>query len=162
MSPARGTTLTERCDRRGPTIPAALDLLVLARQGLAEAAATVVSTDRYATAHLAALRSAAAVLAARTRPADRGPRRRGPQSVWVLLPEIAPELGEWAAYFAAGARKRAAAEAGLSGAVTTREADDLLRDAEAFLGLIEVTLGLPHQQLATGLAGRALRDATGS
>ena len=32
-------------------------------------------------------------------------------------------------FFAAGAAKRAAAEAGLSHAVTEREADDLLRDA---------------------------------
>jgi hypothetical protein len=152
MSALNGGVLANRCDRRGPTIQAALDLLVLARQGLAEAATTIVSTDRYAAAHLAALRSAAAVLAARARPVDRGSRRRGPRSVWALLPEVAPELGEWAAYFAAGARKRAAAEAGLSSAASTREADDLLRDADTFLSLVEVTLGLPHQQLAPGTA----------
>lgn len=152
MSTAIGT-LVDRRERRGSTIQAALDLLVLARQGLAEASATVVSTDRYTAAHLSALRSAAAVVAARARPGDRG-QRRGPRSVWALLPEVAPELGEWAAYFAAGARKRAAAEAGLRGAVTTREADDLLRDADTFLGLVEVALGLPHHSPQSILPGR--------
>ena len=65
------------------------------------------------------------MLAARTRPE---PARRRPRSAWVLLGQVAPELGEWATFFAAGAAKRAAAEAGLSHAVTEREADDLVRD----------------------------------
>ncbi len=48
-------------------------------------------------------------------------------------------------FFAAGARKRAAAEAGVPAAVSPREADDLLRDAEAFLSVVETALGLdPH------------------
>jgi SAV_6107-like HEPN len=152
MLAAKGPAVAGRCDRRGPTLQAALDLLVLARQGLAEAAAAIVSTDRYAAAHLAALRSAAALVAARARPVDRGPRHRGPRSVWALLPEVAPELGEWAAYFAASARKRGAAEAGLTGSVSTREADDLLRDADTFLGLIELTLGLPGQPIGRNSA----------
>ena len=58
--------------------------------------------------------------------------------------QAAPELAEWAAFFAAGAGKRAAAEAGLD-AVTPREADDLLRDVETFLALAETTVGVPHQ-----------------
>jgi hypothetical protein len=126
-------------------VPAALDLLAVARHGLAEATLTTRPYERYAAAHLAALRTAAAVLAARARPAD-GTSRRRPRSAWALLPEVAPELTEWAAFFAAGAGKRAAAEAGLSRAVTAREADDLLRDTETFLALVETTLGLPHQQ----------------
>ena len=69
------------------------------------------------------------------------PGGRGrPRSAWALLGEVAPELTEWAQFFALGARKRAAAEAGLSGAVTEREADDLLRDAQAFLSVVETTL----------------------
>ena len=56
--------------------------------------------------------------------------------------EVAPELGEWASFFAAGAAKRAAAEAGSRRAVTEREADDLVRDADRFLGLVEESLGL--------------------
>ena len=58
-----------------------------------------------------------------------------------------PALSEWAAFFAAGAGKRAAAEAGLPRAVTAREADDLLRDAGTFLSLAEEALGLPSQSL---------------
>ncbi|SEO97711.1 SAV_6107 family HEPN domain-containing protein [Trujillonella endophytica] len=121
-----------------PPVPAAAaGLLQQARRGLVEAAAATDPRERYATAHLAALRVAAAVLAARTRP--EGGRRR-PRSAWALLGEVCPELGEWATFFAAGAAKRAAAEAGLSRAVTEREADDLVRDAEAFLAVVETTL----------------------
>jgi hypothetical protein len=66
----------------------------------------------------------------------------------VLLAEIAPELSEWAAFFSAGAAKRAAAEAGSTRAVTEREADDLVRDADRFLGVVEQALGLaPHLPL---------------
>jgi hypothetical protein len=125
---------------------AALDLLTAARRGLADAGSAKVPTERYAAAHLSALRSAAAVLAARARPEDRAVRSR-PRSAWALLPSVAPELAEWAAFFSAGAGKRAAAEAGLSRAVRSREADDLLRDAQTFLALVETTLGLPHQEV---------------
>ena len=98
---------------------------------------------RYASAHVAALRAAAALLAARARPS--ASRRRRQKSAWVLLAEVAPELGEWAGFFAAGAAKRAAAEAGSTRAVTAREADDLVRDADLFLGVVETMLGLaPH------------------
>ncbi|TYP88339.1 SAV_6107 family HEPN domain-containing protein [Blastococcus xanthinilyticus] len=122
-----------------PALPAAAaTLLGQAHRGLAAAAAVADHRERYATAHLAALRAAAAVLAARTRP--EGGRRR-PRSAWVLLGQVAPELGEWATFFAAGAGKRAAAEAGLSRAVTEREADDLVRDVRAFLGVVETVLG---------------------
>jgi len=122
-------------------------LLTLAGRGLVEAAEATTPAERYAAAHLSALRAAAAVLACRARPAASPVRRLRPTSAWVLLTAVAPELGEWAAFFAAGARKRAAAEAGLAGAVTPREADDLLRDAEMFLAVVETTLGLAHQQL---------------
>jgi hypothetical protein len=80
------------------------------------------------------------VLAARAQPNDA--RARRPTSAWVLLTSVAPELGEWAGYFAAGADKRAAALAGLRTAVTAREADDLVRDVHTFLALVETTLGL--------------------
>ena len=138
----------------GQVVPSALGLLDQARRGLQEAAGLAVPAERYATAHLAALRSAAAVLAARTRPVDTRLRRRRPTSAWVLLTEVAPELGEWAAFFAAGAAKRAAAEAGVTRAVTAREADDLVRDAGTFLALAETTLGLvPSLPLGAPRAG---------
>ena len=153
-------TMTTTVRRLGPSrvpgqvVPSALGLLDQARRGLQEAAGLSVPAERYATAHLAALRSAAAVLAARTRPVDTRLRRRRPTSAWVLLTEVAPELGEWAAFFAAGAAKRAAAEAGVTRAVTPREADDLLRDAGTFLALAETTLGLvPSLPLGAPRAG---------
>ena len=62
----------------------------------------------------------------------------------MVLPQIAPQLGEWAAFFAAGARKRAAAEAGLD-IVSHREADDLVRDADTFLVRVCEVLDVPHQ-----------------
>ena len=120
-----------------PLSPAARQLFDQASRALAEASGCTDARQRYATAHLAALRAAAAVLAARTHPE---PGRRRPRSAWVLLEQVAPELGEWAAFFASGAPKRAAAEAGLP-AVTAREADDLVRDVAAFLVVVEQALG---------------------
>ena len=105
----------------------------------------ITSTDigmRYAHAHVAALRATAALLAARARPVPGGPRRRPQRNAWVLLTEVAPEFTEWAMFFSSGAAKRAAAEAGSRRAVTEREADDLVRDADRFLGLVEESLGL--------------------
>ncbi|HYN96848.1 MAG TPA: SAV_6107 family HEPN domain-containing protein, partial [Pilimelia sp.] len=90
-----------------------------------------------------------AVLAARTRPES---GRRRPRSAWVLLGQVAPELGEWATFFAAGAAKRAAAEAGIPRVVSPREADDLLRAAEQFVAVVEVALGVAHQPPLDGLA----------
>ncbi len=121
-----------------PLPPAAAQLLEQAHRAVEEAAGCGDARRRYATAHLGALRGAAAVLAARTRPES---GRRRPRSAWVLLGQVAPELGEWATFFSAGAAKRAAAEAGLSHAVTEREADDLVRDVRAFLVVIETCLG---------------------
>lgn len=120
-----------------------LTLIEQARLCLAEAASATHATDRYALAHLGALRAAAAVLAACATP---GARRGTPRSAWDLLSELAPELQEWATHFAQGASRRAAAEAGLSTAVSTRQADDLLRDSDAFLGLVCHRLGLPPRQ----------------
>ena len=53
--------------------PAALDLVALSRRGLIEADLLTLPGERYATAHLAALRAAAAVLAARATPAATRP-----------------------------------------------------------------------------------------
>lgn len=89
--------------RRTTAPPAALDLLAQARTGLDEAAVLDVPNERYATAHLAALRTAAAVLAARARPETSRRRRERIRSAWEVLPEIAPELTEWSALFASGA-----------------------------------------------------------
>ncbi|SEN69638.1 hypothetical protein SAMN05216267_1008153 [Actinacidiphila rubida] len=126
--------------RRAAASPAALDLLTQAHIGLEEAAALQAPHERYATAHLAALRTAAAVLAVRGRPEETGRRRRRIRSVWEVLPEIAPELSEWSVLFAAGAERRARAEAGITGAASARDADDLVRSASMFLRLVERAL----------------------
>ena len=123
-----------------------LSLLRTARQGLAEAEAETDAGTRYIGAHLAALRAAAAIVAARGEPGS-GARRRRPRSVWELLPQVEPALAEWAAFFAASAAKRAAAEAGLPRAATAREADDLLRDASTFLMVAERALGLEGEPM---------------
>lgn len=116
--------------------------LARAAESLQESIAARDVPTRYACAHVAALRAAAALLAARAHPA---PRARRQKNAWVLLTEVAPELEEWARFFAAGASKRAAAEAGSTRAVTEREADDLVRDSDRFLAVIEQALGLvPH------------------
>lgn len=150
---ARGVRQSPPGDQRVPLPAAGLprrsrdELLAAARHGLAEAAFVQPAGERYALAHLAALRVAAAVLADRARPR---PGRRGrPVSAWRLLAQVAPELGEWADFFAAGAPLRAAAEAGLS-VVNQRAADDLVRQVEIFIGVVEELLGLPSQPVLTG------------
>ena len=112
------------------TLPATThSYLARAAESLSEAMTATDVPTRYACAHVAALRAAAALLAARAHPAPTRGRRQ--KNAWVLLAEVAPE--------------RAAAEAGSTRAVSEREADDLLRDADRFLGVIEQSLGLaPH------------------
>jgi hypothetical protein len=130
--------------RRSAAPPAALDMLDSARRSLEEAAeAGLQPGERFVAAHLAALRTAAAVLAVRVRPELMSERRRHKiRPAWEVLPEVVPELVEWSAYFAAGAPRRARAEAGIADAVSRREADDLLRDATRFLRLVERLLSL--------------------
>lgn len=131
--------------------------LARAAESLAEATASRDVPTRYACAHVAALRAAAALLAARARPQPTRGRRQ--KNAWVLLTEVAPELAEWATFFSAGAAKRAAAEAGSRRAVTEREADDLVRDADRFLAVVEQSLGLvPH---AVGAGSRVVEHRAG-
>jgi hypothetical protein len=152
----QAATISSRPAARTATVPAHMlphrspaELLTIARQGLTEAVETSSDGLRYAAAHLAALRAAAAVLAARARPEPR--RRNRLTSVWALLATVAPELSEWGAFFAAGASKRAAAEAGIPRAVTSREADDLIRAAEQFVEVVAGSLGLAYQPALEGL-----------
>ncbi|MHA6795337.1 SAV_6107 family HEPN domain-containing protein [Pseudonocardia bannensis] len=116
-----------------PPSRAALGLLRQACDGLAEGHREADPLLRYPAAYLAALRAGAAVLAVRARPR---PKRGASRSVWQLLAEVAPELGEWAAFFASCSDTRAAAEAGIARLVCRRDADDLLRQAEQFVGIV--------------------------
>ena len=122
-------------------LPAAThSYLECSAESLREAITYTDVPQRYALAHVAALRATAALLAARAQPMP--VQRRRQKNAWVLLREVAPEFGEWATFFSAGAAKRQAAEAGSRHAVTEREADDLVRDADRFLALVETALGL--------------------
>jgi hypothetical protein len=66
----------------------------------------------------------------------------------VLVESVAPELTDWAAYFAGTARMRDEVEAGVVSVVSDRDAEDQFRAAEQFLVLVERSLGF----LATPLA----------
>ncbi len=132
--PARPIVLLSRRDDDPiPRSPAARALLEQARQGLLDAEYAQDPLNRYAHAQLAALRAAAAVLAVRARPG----RRVRPTSAWVLLANVAPELAEWSMFFAAASATRAATEAGVRRLVTTRAADDLIRQVGEFLTLAQ-------------------------
>jgi SAV_6107-like HEPN len=137
------------------TLMASNDDLQRARSSLAEAELASRPSDRYLAAHLAALRVVAVVLSHRAPPtigrsksrAQNGRSQNGrsrdgrPQNAWRILAEVAPELAEWAAFFAATEAKRDAIRAGATAIVSAREADDLVRDAEAFLRLVERAVG---------------------
>ncbi len=153
-----------------PLASTSLDLLDRSRGSLLLACRTGDVGERYVEAHLGALRAAAALLAARSLPGSvgappasgrtiraavlvrsGGSSRSRPRSVWELLPRVAPELTEWSAFFAASARRRAAVERGSQ--IVAREADDLLRQAEIFLEIVQDLLGLPRADPLVPLSG---------
>ena len=158
--------MTSRTPQRTFDVPAAShSYLFRSAESLHEAITTSEIPLRYALAHVAALRATAALLAARAVPTPAGARtgrgRPAQRNAWVLLASVAPEFAEWATFFSAGAAKRAAAEAGSERVVTEREADDLVRDADRFLGLVEESLGLtrhvPVQEHLPFGPGRSVR-----
>ena len=124
-----------------PSAGTVLDLLDRSRAGLVQACRSQSAAQRYTEAHLAALG---------LRPGDlvEGtvvPGRSRPRSVWEALPGIAPELREWAVFFASSGRRRLALERG-SAMVSAREADDLVRQCETFLELVRGALHLPFAE----------------
>lgn len=141
--PARpaGETARPAAPLRSPApAPPSRDALGLLRQAaeqLAEAHRETEPLRRYPAAYLAALRAGAAVLAMRARPRT---RRGAPRDVWRLLAEVAPELEEWAVFFAGCSRLRIEAEAGIGRHVDRRAADDLLRQAEQFVTRVQLLL----------------------
>jgi HEPN superfamily protein len=109
------------------------------------------SWERFSHAHLAALRAAAAVVAFHGRPSG----RRAPRTVWEMLRVVAPELGDWADRFAAGAGTRTAIEAGRFDAVTPESAESLLCDAEDFVDEVRRILADGTAERGAVLALRA-------
>jgi SAV_6107-like HEPN len=84
---------------------------------------------KYSLAYRSALRSAAAIVAMCARPDARTAQTR---NIWNLLSVTAPELREWSNYYAMQAPLRDAAESGDT-SITTRMADDSIRDAVKFI-----------------------------
>jgi hypothetical protein len=116
-------------DRPTTVVPEAVErLLARADAELAQAAGSADPADRFLHAHLAALRSAAAVVELRGRPSPRS----GARTVWEMLAKVEPELAAWSVYFASGARLRAAVDAGHGEAVEPARAAELIACAEDF------------------------------
>ncbi len=113
-------------------------LLQRADRLLMEAAGELDPRERFQTAYLAALRGAAAVLAATE---SARPARERSRSAWVLMSRAAPEFVMWSDYFADHSATRAALEAGISRTVTDREADDFYTRVGAFLHDVEDLVG---------------------
>ena len=57
---------------------------------------------------------------------------RGRHDVWELLSALAPELGEWAAFFGYLSTRVEVVAAGEHAIISQREAEDLVRDLERF------------------------------
>lgn len=112
-----------------PAAPRAIELLSRADAELLAAQFSPEAWERFSHAHLAGLRAAAAVVAAR----GSGARRRGQRTVWELLAAAAPELADWSHYFAAGASLRSAVDAGRFDAVSSARAEQTLCAAEDFV-----------------------------
>lgn len=119
-----------------PIPPSALDLLARSDAELVAAQLAGSPEDQFVHAHLAALRAGAALLQVTGRPA----RRPMPRTVWDMVALVAPELGEWTAFFAAGAAARSAVEAGREGAVDATRAERTLSAAEDFQDAIRASL----------------------
>ena len=120
-----------------PPSRSVVTLISAARDGLREAQGAATPAERFRLAHLGALRAAAAVLAVRAQPK----RSARPTDAWTLLASVAPEYGEWAAFFASHSSTRSAVEAGATRLVGQRDADDMVRQADLFLGLVTRTVG---------------------
>lgn len=138
------TTLDHRDHAQDPrsNVPEpALTLLSQAERGLAAAEVDRDAAQRFARSYLAALRAAAALLALRGRPHRANSR---PMSVWTLLASVAPEMREWAAFFASCSATRASVQAGITRAVTDRSADDLVRQTGQFVELVERAIHGPR------------------
>ncbi|HEV7647193.1 MAG TPA: SAV_6107 family HEPN domain-containing protein [Actinophytocola sp.] len=128
------TTTLDYRDNQPVSVPEpALTLLSQAERGLTDAGLDPEPAQRFAHAYLAALRAAAALLAVRGRPHR---ARSRPTSVWTLLASVAPELHEWATFFAAWSSTRESVQAGITRVVNPRSADDLVRQTGQFVDLV--------------------------
>lgn len=145
LMPSPSSASSRAAGPAAPAVAASVSLLAAAGDSLTEAHWATSLRQRYQRTRLAALRAAAAVLAVRG-----GPRRgAGPAAVWELLPRVAPELTEWARYFAVALPEELPGE---PGPASVRVVDDLLRDGEEFARVVAGLLGLPPVQVTADMA----------
>lgn len=120
--------------------PRVAALLEQARRSLAAAKSADNAADRYTAAHVAAVRAAAALVAAR----GSRSRRARPVPVWTLLAQAAPDMAAWAPHFAAQDRTRAAVEAGVTRLVNDLTAADALARSTVFVDAVQARLATPE------------------
>ncbi|WP_182357564.1 SAV_6107 family HEPN domain-containing protein [Tomitella gaofuii] len=122
-----------------PRSPHAAALLGRADTLLSEALCGAVDrpAERFATAYVAAVRGAAAVLAA----SPPQPRRGASRSAWARLASVGPGWKVWADHFAQFSSTRAAVEAGVTSRVDGPAADALAGAVGDFLNVVESHLG---------------------
>ena len=104
-----------------------------AGEHLRAAGATSSPLERALHARIAARRAAAEVLAGGRRARVDG------DAVWEVVPDVAPELGEWARYFS----DADLCDLGVSRPASPREVDDLLRGSSDFVTLVAGRLEVP-------------------
>ena len=132
------TETTTRTSTGAPVADPCGELLDAASEALRRAHWGSSAAVRYELAYLCVLRTGAAVLARRVRPGSLPTR---PHPIWGLLASAAPELAEWAQFFAVCGTCNAAAQGGAR--VSARQADDLIRDAGTFLAIVRSMVAGP-------------------
>lgn len=126
----------------GVTVPSAARMLLdRSRASLLEALAAGTIADRHSFAYLAARHARNVVIDVRG--------NGGSAFAWHEMRRVAPELAPWASRFDGIWNGRLRHGRGWS--CTQREADDLLRDAEAFHHVVEESLGLPWRGVLPGV-----------
>lgn len=133
----RRAPATQPSERGTSVPPAPAEMIARARHALESAPAWESPLQQYAAIHHAALYAASAVLAVRKRPEHKLGRRSRTRKAWDVLPEVAPDLSEFATYFDKTTIKSVRAEAGIPGAIDTHELEDLRLMATQFMRQVE-------------------------
>ncbi len=121
-------TLSGTGPARAPLPRAVRELIGRGDRELATARTCTDPAVAFSHAHLAALRYAGAVIAAR----PTGSSRSRARSAWAMLAAREPRLAAWSVYFSAGAATRAAVDSGRFDAVVSDEALEWIDSAERF------------------------------
>lgn len=124
----RGTSVPSKSLAQVRATGSAWQLVDRGDRDLAAANRTSDPAERFTFAHVAALRYAGAVLAAR----PLKPRSVKGRSAWQQLAKVEPDLATWAAYFNAGAPLRAGIESGRMDAVSPEQAEEWVASAQDF------------------------------